>query len=198
LTAISVIPDDATMNQGHAWCGSDDWKAIVRKQIVPWALGDRDLGDDVLEVGPGYGATTEVFSERTRQLTAVEIDPTLASALADRFKDTNVTVVEADASSMTFSDATFTGATCFAMLHHVPSIELQDRIFGEIARVLRPGSLFVASDGVYSDAVAEFHKDDTYLPVDPSTLDRRLRDSGFVDIDLDLGDFGWVARARRA
>jgi ubiquinone/menaquinone biosynthesis C-methylase UbiE len=140
LTAISVLPEDATMNEGHAWCGSDDWKAIVREQIVPWALGDRDLGDDVLEVGPGYGATTEVFSERTRQLTAVEIDPTLASALADRFKDTNVTVVEADATSMTFPDATFTGATCFAMLHHVPSTELQDRIFVEIARVLRPGA----------------------------------------------------------
>jgi hypothetical protein len=26
---------------------------------LPWALGDTDLGDDVLEVGPGYGATTD-------------------------------------------------------------------------------------------------------------------------------------------
>jgi SAM-dependent methyltransferase len=195
LTTISVMSDDATMNEGHAWCGSDDWKAIVREHIVPWALGDRDLGDDVLEVGPGYGATTEVFRERIRQLTAVEIDPALASALADRFKETNVIVVEADASSMTFPDGSFTGATCFAMLHHVSSTELQDRIFGEIARVLRPGGLLVASDAVYSDELAEFHKDDTYLPVDPSTLDGRLRRAGFVDIDIELGDFGWAARA---
>jgi hypothetical protein len=26
---------------------------------LPWALGGTDLGDDVLEVGPGYGATTD-------------------------------------------------------------------------------------------------------------------------------------------
>lgn len=186
------------MNEGHVWCGSDEWKAVVREQIVPWALGDRDLGDDVLEVGPGYGATTEVFRERTAQLTAVEIDPALASALAERFEGTNVTVIEGDASSLTFSDSRFSGATCFAMLHHVPSTELQDRIFAEVARVLRPGGLFVASDSLSSEAVAEFHKDDTYLPVDPATLHRRLGDCGFVDIDLDLGDFGWVARAVRA
>ncbi len=185
------------MNEGHAWCGSDDWKAIVRERIVPWALGDRDLGDDVLEVGPGYGATTEVFRERARRLTAVEIDQALAAALADRFRDSNVTIVHADAASMTFRDGAFTGATCFAMLHHVPSVELQDRIFGEIARVVRPGGLFVASDAVYSEAVAEFHKDDTYLPVDPDTIDRRLRAVGFVDVDTELGEFGWVARARR-
>ena len=54
------------MNRNHEVCGGEEWRAAVRDFIIPWALGDGDLGDDVLEVGPGYGATTDVFRERRR------------------------------------------------------------------------------------------------------------------------------------
>jgi SAM-dependent methyltransferase len=185
------------MNEGHVWCGSDQWRAHVREVSIPWALGDRDLGDDVLEVGPGYGATTDVFCERAGQLTAVEIDPDLARGLVERFDGTNVTVIEGDASSLGFESRRFTGATCFHMLHHVPSVELQDRIFAEVARVLRPGGLFVASDSIYSAEVEKFHEDDTYLPVDPATLEARLTRCGFgaLDIEVDTERLSWAARA---
>jgi hypothetical protein len=43
------------VNENHVMCGSEAWRALVRESILPWALGDVDLGDDVLEVGPGYG-----------------------------------------------------------------------------------------------------------------------------------------------
>jgi len=188
------------VNDGHVWCGSDEWRAHVREVSIPWALGDRDLGDDVLEVGPGYGATTDVFSERARQLTVVEIDPELAAALADRFDGTNVTVVEGDATSLGFPDRRFTGATCFHMLHHVPSVELQDQIFAEAARVLQPGGLFVASDSIYSSDVEKFHEGDTYVPVDPASLEARLSRCGFEDIELDVDTerLSWAARAHVA
>ena len=48
---------------------------------MPWALGKRDLGDDVLEVGPGPGQTTEVLRHIVPRLTAVEVDESLAEAL---------------------------------------------------------------------------------------------------------------------
>ena len=51
------------MNEAHERCGSDEWRQMIREVILPWALGETDLGDDVLEVGPGYGATTDVLSE---------------------------------------------------------------------------------------------------------------------------------------
>src|SRR5262249_6601343 len=140
----------ASVNEGHVWCGSDQWRTIVRDVIVPWALADCELGADVLEVGPGYGATTDVFRERVEQLTAVEIDAELAETLRDRLVGSNVLIVLGDATSLTFDADRFTGATCFHMLHHVPSSALQDRIFSEIARVVRPGGVFVAADGVYS------------------------------------------------
>jgi SAM-dependent methyltransferase len=183
------------MNENHAVCGSEEWRAAVRDLIVPWAVGERDLGDDVLEVGPGYGATTDVFRERTARLTAVEIDPALAKALADRLDGTNVTVVEGDATALDFDDGRFSGATCFAMLHHVPSAELQDRLFAEVARVLRSGALFVANDSIPSDDLADFHEGDTYNPIDPGTVAERLTRAGFTDVEVETNEYSWTARA---
>lgn len=183
------------MNSNHDFCGSDVWRTMVREQIIPWALGDGVLGDDLLEVGPGFGATTEVFRERVGQLTAVEIDPALAARLTERFAGTNVTVVEGDATDLAFPDDRFSGATCFSMLHHVPGVELQDRLFAEVARVLAPGAAFVATDSVGNDGLAEFHEGDTYEPIDPDTLAGRLATAGFHDIDVEVTDTAWAARA---
>ncbi len=69
------------MNKRHLEvCASAEWADTVEKEILPWALSGRDLGDDVLEVGPGPGLTTDVLRRRVRQLTAVEVDDALASA----------------------------------------------------------------------------------------------------------------------
>lgn len=184
------------MNSNHDLCGSDLWRETVRNEIIPWALGDGDLGDDVLEVGPGFGATTEVFRERVEHLTAVEIDPQLAARLVERFDGTNVTVVEGDATALDFPDDRFSGATCFSMLHHVPGAALQDRLFAEVARVLRPGGVFVATDSLYSDDLRAFHEGDTYEPIDPTGLTERLTAAGFDDVEVDVSDVGWAASAR--
>ncbi len=186
----------AVMNDNHDFCGSDVWREMVREQIIPWALGERVLGDDLLEVGPGFGATTDVFRERVEHLTAVEIDPVLASRLADRLAGTNVTVVEGDATDLPFEDDRFSGATCFSMLHHVPGVALQDRLFAEVARVLKPGAAFVATDSLHSAELLEFHDGDTYEPIDPATLTDRLTGAGFGAIDVEVNDYGWAVRAR--
>jgi ubiquinone/menaquinone biosynthesis C-methylase UbiE len=184
------------MNENHDFCGSDVWRAMVREQIIPWALGDGTLGEDMLEVGPGFGATTDVFRERVGRLTAVEIDPILAARLAERLAGTNVTVVEGDATDLPFEDDRFSGATCFSMLHHVPGVELQDRLFAEVARVLQPGAAFVATDSLHDPDLADFHEGDTYEPVDPTTLVERLEGAGFSSVDVEVNDYGWAARAR--
>jgi SAM-dependent methyltransferase len=107
------------MNEAHEHCGSDEWREMIREVILPWALGDTDFGDDVLEVGPGYGATTDVLSMAVPQVTAVEIDESLAAMLRERFADTpTVEIVNADATSLAYPDEKFTGAACFTMLHH--------------------------------------------------------------------------------
>jgi 16S rRNA A1518/A1519 N6-dimethyltransferase RsmA/KsgA/DIM1 with predicted DNA glycosylase/AP lyase activity len=75
------------MNKAHEMCGSDEWRQAIREVILPWALGETDLGADVLEVGPGYGATTDVLSQAVPKLTSVELDPELAAMLRERFAD---------------------------------------------------------------------------------------------------------------
>ncbi len=187
------------MNEAHQHCGSDEWRQAIREVILPWALGDVDLGEDVLEVGPGYGATTDVLSKAVPQLTSVEIDDELAAMLTDRFADVpSVEIVRGDATSLTYAEARFSGAACFTMLHHVPTNELQDRLFAEVARVLRPGAPLVASDSLASDELEAHHEGDTYNPVDPEGLPARLAAAGFEQVEVRTNPFGWAAVARRA
>lgn len=176
---------------------SDGWREVLRDLIFPYALGDLDLGVDVVEVGPGPGSTTDLLRDRLPRLTAVEIDAELASALGDRLAGTNVEVVRADATAMPFPDGRFTGAVSFTMLHHVPTDEAQDRLFAEVARVLAPGAPFVASDSVASDELRALHDDDVYNPVDPDGVDARLTAAGFSSVTVRSNEFGWAAQATR-
>lgn len=187
------------MNDGHAqFCASDDWRAELRENILPAILGTTDLGPDLLEVGPGYGATTDYLREQVEHLTAVEIHPELAEQLRHRYAGGNVEVVLGDATALDFEADRFSGATSFFMLHHVPTPELQDRLFAEVVRVLRPGGVFVAADSMASDGLRQFHHDDVYQPVDPGALADRLCAAGLVDVEVSVyRDQGWNAIGRK-
>jgi 16S rRNA A1518/A1519 N6-dimethyltransferase RsmA/KsgA/DIM1 with predicted DNA glycosylase/AP lyase activity len=65
-------------------CRSARWKQTVEKYALPWTLEDVPLGDNVLEVGPGAGVTTDLIRARVAHLTCVEIDRAMAAALARR------------------------------------------------------------------------------------------------------------------
>jgi ubiquinone/menaquinone biosynthesis C-methylase UbiE len=98
---------------------------------------------------------------------------------------------------MTFPDARFSGAVCFSMLHHVPSPELQNALFAEVGRVMRPGAPLVALDSVTSDALRDFHEGDSYTPIDPDALPERLQQAGFAAIEVRVNEYAWTATARR-
>ncbi|MEP1125366.1 MAG: class I SAM-dependent methyltransferase [Ilumatobacter sp.] len=174
------------MNHFHRWyCRTGHWRHAIQDQILPWVLRDVDLGDHVLEIGPGPGLTTDVLARRVAALTAVEIDAELAARLRGRFVDTNVTVQQGDATAMPFPDGTFTGAVSFTMLHHVPSPELQDQLLREVRRVLRPGGTFAGSDSRSSRVFRLAHLADTMVLVDPDTFASRLEAAGFRDLDVE-------------
>ena len=132
-------------------------------------------------------------------LTAVEIDPELAAMLTERFAGrAAVTIVNGDATALTDPDATFSGAASLTMLHHVPTEALQDRVFAEVARVLRPGGTVVLGDSLPSDELRVHHDGDTYNPVDPDGLPTRLEQAGFEQVEVKINPFGWAASAVRA
>ena len=42
------------MNEGHLqFLASPEWKRMLERDLLPWLERSGDLGDDVLEVGPG-------------------------------------------------------------------------------------------------------------------------------------------------
>lgn len=186
------------VNRLHNWyCASARWAATVRNDLLPWALRDLDLGDDILEIGPGPGLTTALLSEQAPVVTAVEVDPALAEKLRHRFCDGNVTVITADATDLPLPDDRFSAAVSFTMLHHVPSPQLQDQVLAETHRVLRPGGVFAGSDSTIGPLFRLAHLFDTMVLVDPATFAGRLTEAGFVDADVDRGRHAFRFRARK-
>jgi ubiquinone/menaquinone biosynthesis C-methylase UbiE len=166
-------------------CRSEGWARLVREAIVPDTLAQEDLGADMLEIGPGYGATTVPLAKRFDRVTALEVDTSLAGRLEQRFPPgAGVTVVRGDAADMPFVDGRFSGAFCATMLHHVPSVLEQDRLFAETFRVLGTGGVFVGSDSLPSWRFRLIHLGDTMIPLVPATLEGRLRRAGFNEVQV--------------
>ena len=188
------------MNDFHLqFLSSPEWARMLETDLLPWVESAGDLGDDVLEIGPGPGLTTDLLRVRVPRVTAVELDPELADGLRRRLADTNVDVVLGDATASGLESDRFSAATCFSMMHHMPSAEHQDRLISEIHRVLRPGAIFVGADGRDVEAIRAGHVGDTFVPVDPDTLAHRLGAAGFQRTEIDLGDyqFRFVTRKPR-
>ena len=99
---------------------------------------------------------------------------------------------------MSLPSESFDGAVSFTMLHHVPSAALQDRLLGEVARVLRPGATFAGTDSRYSRYFGMLHWFDTMVVVDPATFPKRLEAAGFKDVRVDLAERAFRFRAIRA
>lgn len=180
------------MNEAHMqFCASPEWRQIIEDKIMPDALRNVDLGQDIIEIGPGPGFTTDVLRALSTRVTAVELDPDLAGTLENRLAGTNVQVVCGNAVALDFPDGRFTGAASFHMLHHIPTVADQDRAFAELARVVTKGGFLVAADGVFSEGSQAFHAGDTYNPIDPDTLSQRLSAVGFTSVSVQLHDLGW-------
>ena len=186
------------MNRGHReLCASDRWGTYIRETLVPSVVGDRPLGGSVVEIGPGPGLTTDVLRSRTRRLTAVESDGATAKRLERRLAGTDVTVVNADATALPFRGGRFSAGIAMTMLHHVPSVDAQDALLAEVCRVLRPGAWMLGVDSLDSPGFRDFHRGDISVPIDPRTIGRRLREAGFVDVDVAVEDDAVRFAARR-
>lgn len=144
-----------------------------------------ELGDDVLELGPGYGANLRVLVNRVPRLTALEIDPATVRLLQRDYGD-RARILHGDAAAMDLPDAAFSAVVCFTMLHHVPTARDQDQLFAEAFRVLRPGGVFAGSDSRPSVRLRLLHIGDTMNPLTPADLPTRLTAAGFADVTVDL------------
>jgi SAM-dependent methyltransferase len=186
------------VNEFHlTMLSSPRWAQMLERDLLPWVDSVAGLGDDVLEVGPGPGLTTDLLRPRTARLTAIEIDPALAEPLAGRLAGTNVTVLTGSATDTGLAAGRFSAAACFGVLHHVPTPALQDEVFRELCRVLRPGGFLLASDAYDNEGTRQHHEGDLFVPLDPETLPDRLRTAGFSGITIARGPYDLRFHARK-
>jgi SAM-dependent methyltransferase len=205
------------MNRIHnLLCSSGWWARRAEQELVPFGIDGIELGDDVLEIGPGFGATTRVLARRLPRLTVVELEPRYVERLrtvlgrrngngnentnldgnGNGDRDRWVTVVQGDATELPYPDAQFSAVVCFTMLHHIPTVALQDRAFSEIARVLRPGGIFAGTDSVGDGWLFKtIHIGDTLNLIDPDGLPARLSAAGLRPGEIKRGSrsFRWRA-----
>jgi ubiquinone/menaquinone biosynthesis C-methylase UbiE len=172
------------VNKNHALCASPEWAEQIRDEVIAYMTAHAELGESMLEIGPGPGAATECLRHGVKRLVALELDQDAARALRERYQGSNVAVVSGDATRIGWPDASFDSVGCFTMLHHVPTAALQNAILSEALRVLRPGGVLIASDSLASNGLHHFHADDTYNPIDPGSLVARLQALGFDRITV--------------
>ena len=175
-----------TVNDNHAVCATPEWSEHIRDDVLGYVTAHADLGQSMLEIGPGPGAATKWLCQQVTRLVAVERDEDAAAVLASRYAGTNVEVVAGDATRLDYPDDHFDSVGCFTMLHHVPTARLQNALLAEARRVLRPGGVLVASDSLPSTELHDFHVGDTYNPMDPGTLIARLQMLGFERITVSV------------
>jgi SAM-dependent methyltransferase len=187
------------MNRVHnVLCSSGWWAGVVERELVPFGIDGIDLGEDVLEIGPGFGATTRVLAERVHRLSVVELEARYCERLRSEL-DGAVSVTQGDATQLPYADGRFSAVLCFTMLHHIPTVAQQDRAFAEIARVLRPGGTFAGTDSIGTGWLFRLiHVGDTLNLVDPDALPARLEAAGLAVGEVERGgrSFRWTATKR--
>jgi 16S rRNA (adenine1518-N6/adenine1519-N6)-dimethyltransferase len=94
---------------------------LVDQNIIGKILrsADIDKHDNVLEIGPGRGALTELLAEKSGHLVAVEFDRDLAALLRDQFAAVSqVTIHEQDILKVDFE--ALLGDECFKIVANLP------------------------------------------------------------------------------
>jgi SAM-dependent methyltransferase len=176
-------------------CSSRRWGRRVERELVPWGVEGISLAGRVLELGPGFGATTRALLRRLGRIDVLELDERYCQRLRVQL-GSRATVTRGDATAMPYADASFSVVLCFTMLHHIPSRELQDRAFAEIARVLAPGGVFAGTDSVGTGTMFKLiHIGDTLTPIVPDELPERLERAGLAEMVVERNDGSFRFRA---
>lgn len=125
-------------------------------QLVAWAEGGPNRV--ALDVATGAGHTALALAPRFERVVASDLTPRMLETAAKHAREVGVGNVEfrqADAEALPFEDASFDLVSCRIAPHHFDDV---GRFVSEVARVLKPGGVFLLEDSVVPDdpEAAEF------------------------------------------
>ncbi|RSZ61337.1 class I SAM-dependent methyltransferase [Corynebacterium hylobatis] len=140
------------------FCRSVLWRFLARR-IVSWSTQGWSITGGVLEIGGGSGAMAEAIIKSHGQvnLTTTDVDLAMVQAAQRSLAGLPIETRQADATALPFADESFDTVLSFLMLHHV--VEWEQAV-AEVARVLRPGGLFVGYDLLSSRVANWLHRVD--------------------------------------
>ncbi len=117
-------------------------RQYIWKDIKPLLRFAKD-GDTILDVGCGNGRLYQLFRDLSIQLTGSDISSGLIEIAKKTYTDATFEV--SDMRSLPFDDNAFDIAYSIAAVHHLPRAGQQETL-REVARVLKPGGLFVMTN----------------------------------------------------
>lgn len=131
--------DDPLLDAARRFHASEEWKAV--QQMLPQMAGK------ALDVGAGRGIASFALAEDGWTVTALEPDPSNlvgAGAIADLARESGhlIHIVQEWGEKLPFPDASFDVVHARQVLHHASDLE---KFCLELARVLKPGGLFIAT-----------------------------------------------------
>jgi ubiquinone/menaquinone biosynthesis C-methylase UbiE len=156
-------------------------------ELVPLA------GQNIIELGCGAAAVARSLLKRNpgNRITGLEVDERQHAKNLAAPQD-GLSFVAAGAQAVPFPDASFDLALMLKSLHHVP-MPLMAQALGEVARVLRPGGHFYASEPVYAgpfnDLVRLFNDEGVVRAAAQAALDESLRSGAWeqvADLHFDM------------
>lgn len=115
-------------------------------QLVAWAEGGPEKA--ALDVATGGGHTALALAAHYGRVVASDLTAPMLAAAEGFIRGKGIANVEfrlADAEALPFGDAEFDAVSCRIAPHHFPA---PARFVAEVARVLKPGGLFLLEDSV--------------------------------------------------
>ena len=129
----------------------NDWERAVLPGLADWIGG---VDGPVVDVGCGIGKLGTALTRLGRSDLQI-IGADFQGTLLEEARDGYAARIEADAHHLPFRDGAFAAAIASNSLHHFPDAEQAMR---EIARVLRPGGVFVSYDPRYVTPLEKLKK----------------------------------------
>jgi len=128
-------PDSIAGEMERHYSPGRTWEATLRGLVALTRLGD------VVDIGAGDGAITQLFASRARSITCVDRSERMVEAARRRLAGlSNVRVVRSDMESLELESEQFDQALLLNVLTYA---EHPERAILEAARVLRPGGVLV-------------------------------------------------------
>jgi SAM-dependent methyltransferase len=131
------------------------WDLLLKRKLdlIAAELPVPDQAGIGLDLGCGLGL--QVAAMRERGFHVVGIDPSWGLLAEGRARGNPL--LAGDALNLPFADASLDFAYCVGVLHHLPGRDAQARAYREIARVLKPGGVFLIHESNPTNPLFRFY-----------------------------------------